>query len=143
MSSLNTTQNTCRQRCVSLTLHLISLTRSLHMDSHFVYFFLLNHKMSDMQVYFFFVFGTQRQESRSTTVDKVFEHVWTSSAFRSLPASLSLLLTKTNFLYIITSSCTFVYSYLQPNVVVHMHIYCGCINGFSVHVISLYTYSST
>lgn len=77
-----------------------------------------------------------------------FSHFWTSSLFRFLPATLFPLLTKTNPLYLIASSCTFMYKRkikknLQGNVVVHMHIDFRCINGFSVHVISLHICSST
>lgn len=89
-SSVNTTEHTQTGMCC------YSHSAPYQSDSipanRFFFFFLI---MRDMQV---FCFGTQRQASRSTTVNekiRFFEQeVW------SLPARLSLLLTKTDFLYL-------------------------------------------
>lgn len=91
-----------------------------------------------------FCFGSQRRASRSTTVNRTTRFLNTSEPAPlrhrvwTLLASLSLLLTKTNFLYltplVLALLCIHIYNLMQLYICIFR-----CTYGFGVHGISLYS----
>lgn len=110
---------------------MITAQLKLFLSLFFFFLFLFSHKMS-LRICKLFHFGIQRQASKSTVVKKKAKYL------NQLPFTLKSEPYQQNKI-IVTSPCTFVYSYLQFTVVVHMHIYTYVyiytyIYGFGVYI---------